>query len=42
MCIRDRLQTFEFNLLNGKQIKPHMGATLEPRPSVDMRIRRRT
>ena len=36
------LQTFEFELLNGKQIKPHMGATLEPRPSVDMRIRRRT
>ena len=36
------LQTFEFELLNGKKIKPHMGATLELRPSVDMRIHRRT
>jgi cytochrome P450 len=35
------LQTFEFELLNGKKIKPYMGATLEPRPGVDMRIRRR-
>ncbi len=35
------LQTFEFELLNGKQIKPYMGATLEPRPGVKMRIKRR-
>jgi cytochrome P450 len=35
------LQTFEFELLNGPEIKPYMGATLEPRPGVKMRIRRR-
>jgi cytochrome P450 len=35
------LQTFEFELLNGPEIKPFMGATLEPRPGVKMRIRRR-
>lgn len=35
------LQTFEFELLNGSEIKPYMGATLEPRPGVKMRIRRR-
>ncbi len=35
------LQTFEFELLNGPEIKPFMGATLEPRPGVRMRIRRR-
>lgn len=35
------LQTFDFELLNGPEIKPFMGATLEPRPGVKMRIRRR-
>ena len=35
------LQTFDFDLLNGNEIKPHMGATLEPRPGVTMRITRR-
>ncbi len=35
------LQEFELTLLNGDQIKPHMGATLEPRPGVLMRLRRR-
>jgi cytochrome P450 len=37
------LQTFDLQLLNGEEIKPHMGATLEPRPGVLMRVvRRRT
>lgn len=35
------LQRFELVLLNAEQIKPYMGATLEPRPGVNMRIRRR-
>lgn len=35
------LQEFDFTLLNAKQIKPHMGATLEPRPGVKMRVTRR-
>lgn len=35
------LQTFDFELLNGDEIKPHMGATLEPRPGVMMRVTRR-
>lgn len=35
------LQTFDYELLNGHQIKPYMGATLEPRPGVMMRIKRR-
>ncbi|MBK8048148.1 MAG: cytochrome P450 [Anaerolineales bacterium] len=35
------LQRFELELLNGAEIHPHMGATLEPRPGVQMRIRRR-
>ncbi|NIL98647.1 MAG: cytochrome P450, partial [Planctomycetales bacterium] len=35
------LQTFEFQLVNGHQIRPHMGATLEPRPGVKMRVHRR-
>ncbi len=34
------LQQFNFELLNGHAIKPHMGATLEPRPGVKMRVRR--
>lgn len=35
------LQRFEFSLLNGDSIHPHMGATLEPRPGVMMRVTRR-
>jgi hypothetical protein len=35
------LQTFELDLLNGHKIKPYMGATLEPRPGVIIRIHRR-
>lgn len=35
------LQQFDLELLNGASIKPYMGATLEPRPGVLMRIRRR-
>ena len=35
------LQKFNFELLNGAQIKPYMGATLEPRPGVMMRVTRR-
>jgi cytochrome P450 len=35
------LQTFDLELLNGDEVRPHMGATLEPRPGVRMRVRRR-
>ncbi len=35
------LQQFELVLTNGHEIKPYMGATLEPRPGVKMLIRRR-
>lgn len=35
------LQLFDFELLNGQAIRPYMGATLEPRPGVEMRVRRR-
>jgi cytochrome P450 len=35
------LQTYTLELLNGHQIRPYMGATLEPRPGVMMRVRRR-
>ena len=34
------LQTFEFELVSDK-VRPHMGATLEPRPGVFMRVKRR-
>lgn len=34
------LQTFELHLVNAA-VHPHMGATLEPRPGVLMRVRRR-
>jgi cytochrome P450 len=34
------LQTFQFTLID-KKVHPHMGATLEPRPGVLMRISRR-
>jgi cytochrome P450 len=33
------LQRFDLELLNAREIKPYMGATLEPRPGVKMRIR---
>jgi cytochrome P450 len=35
------LQNYDFRLLNAHQIKPHMGATLEPRPGVLMQVTRR-
>jgi len=35
------LQRFHFELLDGDKIHPHMGATLEPRPGVRMRVARR-
>jgi cytochrome P450 len=35
------LKNFEFTPLNAKEIHPHMGATLEPRPGVLMRIKRK-
>ncbi len=35
------LQCFDFQLLNEHEIHPHMGATLEPRPGVQMRVLRR-
>jgi cytochrome P450 len=35
------LQRFDFTLLNGDKIHPHMGATLEPRPGVMMRVHHR-
>lgn len=35
------LSQFRFKLLNANQIKPYMGATLEPRPGVRMQIWRR-
>jgi cytochrome P450 len=34
------LQRFDLRLV-GQDIHPHMGATLEPRPGVNMRVRRR-
>lgn len=35
------LQTFTFQPLNPEKIHPHMGATLEPRPGVMMKVTRR-
>ena len=35
------LQCFDFQLLNEHEIHPHMGATLEPRPGVQMRVQLR-
>jgi cytochrome P450 len=35
------LQTFDFQPVNPHRIHAHMGATLEPRPGVMMRINRR-
>jgi cytochrome P450 len=36
------LKTFDFQPINPHKIHPHMGATLEPRPGVIMKIRRRS
>ena len=36
------LKNFEFTPLNAHKIHPHMGATLEPRPGVMMKVRFRT
>jgi len=36
------LKNFEFTPLNANEIHPHMGATLEPRPGVMMRVNHRT
>jgi len=35
------LQRFDLDLLNGDKIKPHMGATLEPKPGVLIRVSQR-
>jgi cytochrome P450 len=35
------LQLFDLELLNGDEVRPYMGATLEPRPGVKMRLRSR-
>lgn len=35
------LLEFDFELLNAREIQPHMGATLEPRPGVKIRVTRR-
>jgi cytochrome P450 len=35
------LQRFDLELLNGDKIKPYMGATLEPKPGVLMRVTKR-
>jgi len=36
------LKHFEFTPLNADEIHPHMGATLEPRPGVMMKVRKRS
>ena len=36
------IQRFELELVNGDEVRPYMGATLEPRPDVVMRFRRRS
>jgi cytochrome P450 len=36
------LQQFTLELVPGQKIKAHMGATLEPRPGVEMTVRRRS
>ncbi len=36
------LQTFQLQLVEGQKIRPYMGATLEPRPGVKMRVWRRS
>ncbi len=41
LVIARLLHTFSFEPVNAQKIRPHMGATLEPRPGVLMRIRKR-
>ena len=36
------LKNYEFTPLNADKIQPHMGATLEPKPGVVMKIKRKT
>ena len=35
------LQSFEFHAINADKIRPYMGATLEPRPGVLMKVRKK-
>ena len=41
VVIAHLLRTFRFEPLNADKIRPYMGATLEPRPGVMMRVERR-
>ena len=41
LVITRLLKNFSFELLNTNQIRPHMGATLEPRPGVLMKVHKR-
>ena len=41
LVIARLLHTFTFEPVNAHKIRPHMGATLEPRPGVLMRIKKR-
>jgi hypothetical protein len=41
LVITRLLKNFSFELLNANQIRAHMGATLEPRPSVLMKVTKR-
>ncbi len=41
LVIAHLLRTFDFQPLNPQNIHPHMGATLEPRPGVFVRVTRR-
>lgn len=41
IVLSELLQTFDFQPLNPHNIHPHMGATLEPRPGVLMKVFRR-
>jgi cytochrome P450 len=41
IVLTELLQTFDFQPLNPHKIHPHMGATLEPRPGVLMKVLRR-
>lgn len=42
LVIAHLLRTFDFQPLNPQNIHPHMGATLEPRPGVFMKVTRRS
>ena len=41
LVITRLLKTFSFEFMNANQIRAHMGATLEPRPGVLMKVHRR-